>query len=295
MKSLNVSTIIAAIIGAIATIIAAFLGAKWGKNNITIIVQQDGKNIILDDAGVQSMADENDRLKKEQTDYEKQIGEYKMQIASLESDSEDLTNKLNAVTGELEEKPVLELKNCGLSVDGDEKIINKENSYVAINGREYFSKEFIDNLLPENTTLVMKNEMLYIGKVVKSKDNLLDMQVIENNNTEIKDAVTDTYGNSYSKVLFFRYGERGIRFKTGKEYSHFKCIIAKNEGSYNSGRIQIETDDGNVVYTSPEIKAMTEPIEVDIPINQATSLLIKSIGSYDIYLFVANAVLYNEG
>lgn len=295
MENSKKYTIIVAIIGAIATIASAFIGIKWGKNNVIINVQQDGKNIILDDAGVQSLVDENEKLKNAQDDYEKQIVEYKRQIAELKSDSADLTKKLNAVTGELEEKPVLELKNCGLSVNGDEKVINKENSYVAINGREYFSKEFINNLLPENATLVMKNEMLYVGKVVKSKANLLDVQIIENNYTEIEDAITDTYGNSYSKILYFRYGDRGIRFKTGREYSHFKCIIAKEEGTYSSGRIQIETDDGDVVYTSPEIEAMTEPIEVDIPINQATSLLIKSIGNGEMKLFVANAVLYNEG
>lgn len=295
MGNSKTSTIIAAIIGAVATIVAAFIGIKWGKNNVTIVVQQDGKNIILDDAGVQSMVDENEKLKNAQDDYEKQIVEYKRQIAELESDSADLTKKLNAVTGELEEKPVLELKNCGLSVNGDEKVINKENSYVAINGREYFSKEFIDNLLPENTTLVMKNEMLYVGKVVKSKANLLDMHTVYNSGGSFWDNITDTYGNSYAKILYYKYGGYKTIFNVKKEYTNFRCTIAKKEGSSATGYIQIETDDGNIVYTSPAIEAITEPIEIDIPINQASNLLIRSVGNLQIDLFVANAVLYNEG
>lgn len=51
-------------------------GCHWcdmGKNNMNVIVQIDGKNIVLQDGDVQEMVSENEDLKKTIADYEMQI------------------------------------------------------------------------------------------------------------------------------------------------------------------------------------------------------------------------------
>lgn len=62
-KGMN-ATIIAALIGVIGTIIAAVIGVIWGKSNMNVVVQIDGKNIELQNSDVQEMASENEELKK---------------------------------------------------------------------------------------------------------------------------------------------------------------------------------------------------------------------------------------
>lgn len=282
------TSIIVALIGVVGTILAAIIGVRWGKDNVTVIVQLDGKNVVLNDADVQELASENEELRNK-------ISEYEKQIENLESESNDLAVKLGAANGELDEVPTIEFQSCGLSVDGDEKVINKDKSYVVINGRQYYSKDFIDNLLPDNERATMKDGMLYIGKIVREKANLLEKPQIENYGGEIKDSITDTYGNVYSNALYFAYKGYSTTFNVERGYSNFKCTVAMKQDGVNRGYLQIETDDGNVVYTSSEITNLTEPFEVDIAINYTSKLVVKCIGEDGHkQIFIANAVLYNQ-
>lgn len=281
--------VIVAIIGLVGTISAAIIGAKWGKENINVMVQIDGKNVILDDSAVQDVVSENEDLQAKITDYEKQI-------ENLQSQSEDLANKLGAANGELSDVPAIEFQDCGLSVDGDEKVVDKNKSYVTINGRQYYSKDFVDNLLPSDMSATMKDGMLYIGKIIKSKENLLNKPIIDNNNGgTIQQGISDTYGNTYSNALYFILNNLSTTFNVGREYSDFKCTVAQIEGSDGIGILQIETDEGNVIYTSPKITNLTEPFEIDIPINQTSKLTIRSVGdNLSSGIFIANAIVYNQ-
>jgi len=287
MKKGNGITIIAALIGVIGTIAGAVIGVIWGKSNMNVIVQIDGKNIVLQDSDVQEMASENEELKKTIADYE-------MQISDLENESENLTEKLGVANGELDEVPAIEFRDLGLSIDGEEQVINKDKSSVFINGIQYYSQDFVNNLLPDNMSATVRDDTFYIGKIIKEKVNLFDQPVIHQaGSTYFYDSIKDTYGNIYGSALVFEYSDRFTSFNAGRDYSHFKCTVAMQERFNGKGELQIKADD-NIIYTSPEIINMTEPFEIDIPINQASTISIGTIGDSTSRIFITNAVLYNQ-
>lgn len=280
-------TIIVALIGLLGAISSALIGAKWGKENVSVMVNTYGKSVILKDNDFQEMANENEDLSKKVSEYEKQIED-------LEKERQGLAEKLGVANGELDSTPSIEYKNFGLSIDGEEKIIDKDKSSVSINGRRYYSQDFVNNLLPKNKEAVERDDMLYVGKVVKEKSNLFDRQMIEKtDSTEIETNVKDTYGNIYNKGVVFALEEKSITFNANREYSKMKCTIAVLEQEKGGGIIQIESEQG-VLYTSKEIKSTTEPVVVDIPINQASKITIKQISGTWSYNMVTDAVLYNE-
>lgn len=297
MKKSNGVAIIVALIGLIGTIAGSVIGVIWGKNNVNVMVQVDGESVVLKDTDVQELALENEELKRQVSENEelkKQVSDYETQIENLENESKDLAAKLENASGELDEVPVIEFKDLGLSIDGEEKPINKDKASVFINGVQYYSQDFINNLLPDNTSVIMKDSMLYIGKIVKDRINLFDRPVIEQAHyTYFYDSIKDTYGNSYSDALVFEYSDYFTIFNAGREYSHFKCTVAMQEGYRGSGELQIKVDD-NVIYTSAEIINTTEPFDIDIPINQASTISIGTIGNSTSRIFISNAVLYNQ-
>ncbi len=283
-------SIIVAVIGLIGVIGAAIIGAKWGKENVTVIVQLDGKNVVLNNEDVKKMAKENEQLNNE-------ISEYKEEIEKLQGQGKELATKLGAANGELNDVPSIEYRNFGLSIDGEEMAVNKDKSAVLINGRQYYSKDFVDNLLPSDKAAVEKDDMLYVGKVVKEKSNLFDRQLIGKSNdgsqVSIETNVKDTYGNMHDKAVVFSLYDNSITFNANKEYSKFKCILNVLDGNPGGGIIQIESEQG-ILYTSEEVLSTTEPVLVDIPINYASSITIMKIGNENTKNMVTDAVLYNE-
>lgn len=281
------TAVIVAIIGAIATIVAAFIGVKWGKNNFEVKATIEGQAVILEKGDVKEIANENGELKDKLSDYESQIN-------NLESEREELSKKLGIANGELNDAPVIEYKNCGLSIDGEEKTVDKEKSSVLINGNPYYSKEFVDNLLPSDKSAIEKDGMLYIGKIVKEKSNLFDMKVIRiSNDIDMEENSKDTYGNIYNKTIILTDSGDGVTFNTNREYSKLKCTLAVLDENGGGGIIQIESEK-KVLYTSKEITSTTEPFEIDISINNASQITIKQISGGWTYNMVANAVVYNQ-
>lgn len=287
MRNDGKTAIIVALIGVIGTILAAIIGAKWGKENVNVIVQIDGKNVVLDDSEVQKIAEENENLKDE-------ISQYENTIDGLIAERSELAKKLGDANGELSGIPSIEFQNIGLSIDGEEKAINKEKSSVFINGIQYYSEEFVDNLLPESSVSTIKDGMFYVGKIVKEKYNLFDLPIItQTYNSRFYDSMEDTYGNMQGKSLYLEYNGDSVTFNTGREYAYFKCVVAMHKGSVSTGYLQIEVDD-DIIYTSEKISNMTEPFEVDLPINAASTVTVETIGDGRSCIFVSNAVVYNQ-
>lgn len=276
----NIISIIVAIIGFIATITAAIIGAMWGKENVSVTVNIDGKSVTLKNDDIQEIANNNEELKNNASDYEKQIN-------NLKETNENLLGKLDDV-------PTIQYQDCGLSIDGEEKIINTDKSSVLINGRKYYSKDFVDNLLPDNKSAMEKDNMLYIGKIVKEKTNLFDRQIInKSKNVEVKKNIKDTYGNFYNKAVIVGHELNSITFNANREYSNLKFTLAVLEDEKGGSSIQIETEQG-IIFTSEKITSTTEPTQIDIPINQALKVTIKNLAKDWNYVIVADAILYNE-
>mgnify|MGYP001141886179 FL=1 len=158
-------------------------------NNLKVIVQVQGKNVELTEEEAQKMANENENLKDDINRYETEIIKYKSDIQEYE----DLIDDDNTQA---------EFKKLGLTINGRERAIDKEKSSILINGQQYFSQEIVENLLPDNTIITIKDDMIYVGKVVKEKKNLLEQPIIDKDfDVFIYDNISDTYGNIYNKAL----------------------------------------------------------------------------------------------
>ena len=83
-------------------------------------------------------------------------------------------------------------------------------------------------------------------------------------------------------------------FNADKAYSRFKCVICMREGYRDESIVQIEIND-EVIYTSEKITCQTEPFTVDLPINMASKITIRSMGeSGGSGILICEAYLYNE-
>ncbi len=286
MKTKHKITLVCAILEVAGVIVGAIIGGVLERKNPSFTLNHYGETIILKKEDIQNMAFENEELTKEITDYEKKVN-------NLENESKELAIKLGVANGQLDDVPTIQYQNCGLSIDGEEKIINTDKSSVLINGRKYYSKDFVDNLLPDNKSAIEKDNMLYIGKIVKEKSNLFDRQMVDKSDVSIETNVKDTYGTIHNKAVVFALSENSITFNANKGYSKLKCTIAVLDGQKGGGIIQIESEQG-VLYTSEEITSTTEPIELDISINQASRITIKQLSGRWSYNMVTDAVLYNE-
>lgn len=174
MKIEHKITIIVAVIGLIGSIAAAIIGAKWGKNNVYVL-NLNGQEIALNEDDIQELANDNEKLKGTIAEYEATISEYETTMEKLEGEKTDLEEQMEDISGELSETPAIEFSNLGLSIDGEEKVINSDKAMVYINGVQYYSQDFIDNLVPDNMAVTFKDCVMYIGKIVKEKANLLDI------------------------------------------------------------------------------------------------------------------------
>lgn len=290
--------LIESIIAIAIAVFSAFVGVKYGQRNNAYFY--NGQEIS--EAELTHIMEENSEFKAS-NDYlkaenEKLSGEIDKMISEnleFEKENKKLISENDSMKSSISELPMLEFQDCGLSINGDEIPINRERAYAEINGRQYFSRDFIDCLLPDTTTNTMKDGMLYIGKIVKEKTSLFDLVRVKDTGYEKWDNIVDTYGNSYSNILYFKHSGWGVTYNAERSYTNFKCTVAMKEGGNSSGYIQIETDDPEYTYISPEIHNMTEPFEIDIPINNTSTITIKCVNGGDYCnIFLSNPTLYNQ-
>lgn len=182
---------------------------------------------------------------------------------------------------ELEEKlstlPTVKFNNLALCVDGEDKVIETNNSVAIIDGREYWSKEMAEKLLIAGKVATVKDDTIYIGRVVGNKTNLFSLSIQSSENYYSQDAITDSYGNNYSNTRYFKssnYGEHFCTYVLDRKYSLLRISLAIRDNAYldDSGIITIKAD-GEVVYVSEKLVKTTEPFtEIDIPINNCMLL-----------------------
>lgn len=302
MRSKHIVSIVIALIGAIATISAAIIGVKYGKERISITVQVDGENVTITNTDeVQELATEKEGLQNQVNaseiqiiELESQISELETQIAKLKNENQELSAELKSSADQLAQNPSVEFQSLGLSINGEEKIIEKAKASVKINGAQYYSQDFVNSLLPDSTFVSVNDGTFYVGKIIKEKESLFQRPIIDVDSfVFMHDNILDTYGNIHSKAIYFSYNDHYIVFNTGMEYSRLKCTLSMRAKCRSTGYIQIEADD-NVVYTSEEITCQTKPFEIDIPINMASKLTIRSIGRSASDILVSDCILYNE-
>ena len=88
-------------------------------------------------------------------------------------------------------------------------------------------------------------------------------------------ALSDNYGNSYSRAIYPAYDDVTFEYLCNYKYSRLKGTIYICKGCSESYTTQIIIKtDGKTVYTSPEIDKTTAPIPLDINITGCNDLQI---------------------
>lgn len=292
MSNDNKIQIVIGILGAACTIIASVIGINYGEDKQNKIVQSqianvsgDGNTVTMND--VDDLVDNYNKLLEENETLKQQNEEYFNDYKTVKEEKE-------ALTTQLQDSPSIQLKNLGLCINSEEANINKNNSYAIINGVEYFSKDFINSLAGENISITMKDDIMYLGKVVADKENLFLQRVVDSENYKIVDSITDSYGNIHNNAAQFT-SNSVVDYNLNGKYSLLKLKIAVDENSYSDSKTTIKISaDGKVVYTSDELdKVSTKEIVInDLHINNCTLLEIKCEGYY-VYPIIYDAEVYN--
>ena len=298
MKEKNRTKIIVAVIGLIGIIGGSVIGNSYGENRQEKYIQSQIANIEGNNNTVtinsvadlineyNNLASENETLKTQNTGYFNNLMEANDKLEELESQVNDI--------------PIFNYSNLALSVDGKDISINKNNSMLTVDGRDYLSMEIVEKVIPDDKDITIKDGVIHIGKVISDKKSLFDQSIVmDQTNILLTDNVTDSYGNNYSNVLYARsnyLGEKYIVFILNRQYSFLKLDIAiRDDADIDStGIITVKADD-SVVYTSEKLNKKTEPFtELDIAINNCNLLTIEYYpSSFEIDCIISDAVVYN--
>lgn len=222
----------------------------------------------------------NETLEAQNTSYFNDLTEAKEKLITLETQLGDI--------------PQISYKSLGLMLDAQDILISKNNSMVTIDGKDYFSKEIAEKLLPDGKNMTIKDETIFIGTVVADKTRLSDQWVLNSKYCETNFSGNDSYGNSRTNAITFTYYGGEIVYNLNRKYSYLKCTISVYaDCSMNSGSTLIITPDIGEPY-SVQITKTTEPFEVEIPINNCSLLTITcDSNSSNKSIIISNAIVYN--
>jgi hypothetical protein len=204
-------------------------------------VNGDGNTLTINN--VNDLVDQYNKLVKDNETIEAQKNQYFEDYNKVLEENENLKAQLKG-------SPSIELKNMGLYIDGSEININKNKSYAIIDGTEYFSREFINNLVDQNTTsMTIQDENLYLGKVVTDSANLLNQRIVDSSKYEIADKIVDSYGNTHISAGKFS-GNGFVYYSLNEKYSLLKLSISIDEEADGDKQCSITIKaDGEEVYT----------------------------------------------
>ena len=114
------TAVIVAIIGAIATIVAAFIGVKWGKENVELAVNVNGESVILKDADIKEIANENEELKNQLSVVSNDLSSTQSKLSETKKTLSAKEEELQKLQKALDETPKVERKATAipLALDG---------------------------------------------------------------------------------------------------------------------------------------------------------------------------------
>lgn len=242
------------------------------ENNKKLLGEE---TLLHDEEEYQKLQNENKYLKEENDNLQKQI--------------DDLNIKQNNT-------PIIEYKDLGLSINGEDISINKSNSMVTINGMEYVSKEIMDKLISEDQNITITDDTIFIGKVIADKEKLSDQYIMDSLRCQIEDNATDSYGDLHNDCIVLSsglYGSSEIQFNVNNNFNMLMGTLFVYEGASkgDSTVVTIKADD-EVIYTT-NLESDTVPIPIDLPINNCSTITISKNGDDYFACVLSNAILYN--
>lgn len=296
MKENNKTKIIVAVIGLAGTIIGTIGGATYTNIQQSQYIKSQLVNIEGNNNSV--VINDVDDLVKEYNNVLSKNETLEAQNTSYFNDLTDAENKIESLESQIGDVPQISFNNLGLMLDAQDVSINKNNSMVTIDGKEYFSKEIIEKLLPEGKNMTIKDGTIFIGTVAVDKASLYEQKIMNQSNIYMIDTVTDSYGNIYSNVLYCRStytGKKEIIYVLDNKYSLLQITLAiRDDAKLDKKGILTIKADNEVVYTSNNLDKKTQPFTIEVAINNCQLLTLE----YDCNLdnndcIIADAILYN--
>lgn len=302
-KKTIIADIIVPVVVALIGVAAGGGGYYFGKQSIINQVENAMANVIGDNATVtindignflkdyEDIKDENEGLRTLNNQYVKQLDRYDMQLNEQNKSMQEYQEQLSGT-------PIFEFKDIHLVIDGEDISVNSNKSMVTIDGRDYVSKDIMEKLVPENQNVTVKDDTIYIGKVIADKANLIDKWVIDEHYYEVKNTITDSYGNTHTNCILLNggvyfYGD--VTYNVLSQYSMLKAVLSVGAGTSSNANVSfcIEADD-QVVYSYDNLNIHTQPIQIEVPINNCTELKFSFSGAQFFNCTISDAIVYNE-
>lgn len=286
IKGAVIGAIITGVLGIAGTMAAAAMAKDQGEqetinqlNSQIANVSGDNNTVTINSVDdlineYKELTAENKALVSQNTKYYDELEEANKKLEEYEQQS---ASKVQELEQQLSDKPEVQFRNIGLSIEGEDIPINATDSSVVINNRTYYSDEFIKSLISSDTNLSVRNDMMYVGKIIKEKSYLSDAWVMDAKHVSSLNNIMDSYGNVHTDVLCFDSMECSIIYSLNGDYSLLKFNTAIQDGASmdQTGVLTIKADDV-VVYTSPVLTKTTKPFsETDIPIGNCSLLTIE--------------------
>ncbi len=300
MDSTVKAALITGILGLIGTITAAIIGVNVGKSITQNNIQKQFNTAIGNGVNIVGNANEitiNDieNFMNNYINLQEQKESLLEQNTKYFNDLTEANNKIADLQSETNGVPVFNFSDLALSIDGEDIPVNKNNSMITIDGVDYFSREITESLISDNQNFTIKDDTLFIGRVIAEKAKLTGQKEINHSSyCYFYDSISDSYGNSYADVIVL--DNRGnIIYNLERKYSMLDISLAISSSAYldMSGILTIEADE-ETVYTSSQLTKITEPFTItQIPINNCSLLTIKYSGDWNNRCIISNAIVYN--
>lgn len=310
VKAAVITGIITGVFGLVATILAAIIGVKFGEDkeqknfqNKFIEVMGDAVNVIGDGNEVtindikelvenyQELQAKNDLLNAQNEKYFTELTETNEELEEYRSQSD---SKVKELENQLSSIPEFEFKNIGLSINGEYMPISSADSSIVVNNKPYYSYDFIKNLVDTDTSIVIKDDTMYIGKIVKEKLALYDNRIIGKEYIQFENIVEDSHEIKHTDAIKLT-NKAYVTYDLKKEYAFFSCnfSILKNLVKDGTATITIKAD-GEEVYKTPAISKYDDALDIeDISINNCSQLTIECATEGVITGILSDIKVYN--
>lgn len=225
-----------------------------------------------------NLSDENKSLREQNTKYF--------------NDLMETQNQLDYVSNEMADAPEIVYKDLALMIDAVDKPINSSNAMITIDGRDYVTKEIIEQLIPEDKNMTIKDNTLFVGQVVADKANLFDQWIFDQKGTTEYESSQDSYGNLHSNTVVFM-GEDEITYSLDGKYQYANISYAVAWDCESPVIFTIKADD-MVVYQNV-VNKITEPKNIKIPINNCSLITFTTTEGYSLQynIILYDCVVYN--
>ena len=301
MKASIKAAWITGLLGLAGTVSAAIIGNSIGKSTEQRNIQNQMNEVMGDMVNV--IGDGNNVTINDIKEVLEDYLDLKTQNESLLAQNTKYFDDLTKANKEIDqlhmlssEEPSINFTNLAMSIDGEDMLVNQNNSMVTINGRDYMSKELFEKIIPDNKSITIKNDMLIIGRNIAEQASLFNQWIVDQSSCSHDETYTDSFGHTYSNSISLRENGSHIIFNLDNKYKYLKLGYAADENTNLNevGTIIVKADD-NIVYTSSEIAKTNDFNEImDIDIKNCSLLKLEySITNSWHPCIISDAVVYN--